>query len=181
MLRVSKVEGRRNRPRDTEPARPDLRTPRTLGDCVIIQGLPGEKARGYQAGGEDCRRSGRDQQPGVSGPSSGAQALRLHLVMIPPGTRGMPHFHAGHETAIYVVSGEAEVWYGTGLVKRSMVRAGDFVYIPPGTPHLAVNRGDVTSIAVAARTDPADQTAAVVIELPRHLASLLSLPVGSGE
>ena len=184
MLRVSRVEGRRSRPRATEPARPDPRTPRTprtLGDCVIIQGLPDEKARGYQAGGEDCRRSGKDQRPGVSGPSSGAQALRLHLVMIPPGTRGMPHFHAGHETAVYVVSGEAEVWYGTGLVKRSTVHAGDFVYIPPGTPHLAVNRGDVTSIAVAARTDPADQTAAVVIELPRHLVGLLSLPVAVGE
>jgi uncharacterized RmlC-like cupin family protein len=147
---------------------------------VLPEGLPDEKARGYQAGGEDCRRS-EDQQPGVSGPSSGAQALRLHLVMIPPGTRGMPHFHAGHETAIYVVSGEAEVWHGTGLIKRSTVRAGDFIYVPPGTPHLAVNRGDVTSIAVVARTDPADQTAAVVIELPRHLAGLLSLPVGSGE
>ena len=120
--------------------------------------------------GEDCRRSIGDQ-PGVSGPSPGAHALRLHLVMIPPGTRGTPHFHADRETAIYVVSGEADVWHGPGLGKRSAVRAGDFVYIPPGTPHLAVNRGDVTSIAVVARTDPADQPGAVVIELPRHLAA----------
>jgi len=101
--------------------------------------------------------------------------------MIPPGTRGMPHFHADCETAIYVVSGEAEVWHGPGLHSRAAVRAGDFMYIPPGTPHLAVNRGDVTSIAVAARTDPADRASAVVIELPRHLAALLSYPVASGE
>ena len=77
--------------------------------------------------------------------------------MIPPGTRGLPHFHADVETAIYVVSGEADVWHGPGLGKRSAVRAGDFIYVPPGTPHLAVNRGDVTSIAVVGRTDPADQ------------------------
>jgi uncharacterized RmlC-like cupin family protein len=101
--------------------------------------------------------------------------------MIPPGTRGTPHFHADRETAIYVVSGEADVWHGPGLGNRSAVRAGDFIYIPPGTPHLAVNRGDVTSIAVVARTDPADQPGAVVIELPRHLAALTDYPVGLGE
>jgi len=76
-----------------------------------------------------------------------------------------------------MVSGEAEVWHGPGLVRRSAARAGDFIYIPPGTPHLAVNRSDVTSIAVVARADPADQTNAVVIELPRHLAGLASFPV----
>jgi uncharacterized RmlC-like cupin family protein len=167
MLRVSKVEEWLNRPRVSESARPDLRT---QGDCVIIR-----------SSRDDGRRSGEDPRPGVSGPTTGAQALRLHLVMIPPGTRSMAHFHVDHETAIYLVSGEAEVWHGDGLVKRSTVRAGDFIYIPPGTPHLAVNRGDVTSIAVVASTDPADQTSAVVIELPRHLAGLLTLPVAAQE
>jgi uncharacterized RmlC-like cupin family protein len=129
--------------------------------------------------GENCRRS--VSEPGVSGPSSGSRDLRLHLVMIPPGTRCLPHLHAGTESAVYVVSGEADVWHGTGLAKRSAVRAGDFIYIPPGLPHLAVNRGEVTSIAVVARADPADQAEAVVIELPRHLAGLLSYPVAVGE
>jgi uncharacterized RmlC-like cupin family protein len=93
----------------------------------------------------------------------------------------MPHLHTDHETAIYVVSGEAEVWHGPGLVRRSAARAGDFIYIPPGTPHLAVNRSDVTSIAVVGRSDPTDQTSAVMIELPRHLAGLASFPVADGE
>lgn len=134
-----------------------LDRPPALGDRVVIV-----------AGGA---------RPGVSGLSAGAQALGVRLIMMPPGTRGMPHFHAEHETAVYVVSGETEVWHGAGLVQRSTVRAGDFLYIPPGAPHLAVNHGDVTSIAVAARNDPADSASAVVIELPRHLAGLLSLPV----
>jgi uncharacterized RmlC-like cupin family protein len=120
--------------------------------------------------------------------------------MIPPGTRGLPHLH-GHETAGYVVGGVAEVWHGTGLAWRSVVRAGDFIYIPPGTPHLAVNRGDVTSIAVVARpcregaaqrasgeqasgepvSGQGEQDGSVAVELPRHLASLLGYPVGYGE
>jgi uncharacterized RmlC-like cupin family protein len=193
MLRVSKVEGWLTRQRVTESARPGLGDP---GDCVIIQsasqlpagqppvpaaGLPGDRARPDRAGDEDCRRSGGEQRSGGSGPSSGSQALRLHLVMIAPGTRGTPHLHPSHGTAVYVVSGEAEVWHGAGLRTCSAVRAGDFVYIPPGAPHLAVNRGDVTAIAVVARTGPRDQTGAAVAELPRHLAGLLSIPVGVDE
>jgi uncharacterized RmlC-like cupin family protein len=150
MLRVTKVEERL----DQLPTRP---APRTPDDCVIIR-----------TGGAEAR---------VSGLSAGSKALGVRLVLMPPGTRGMPHFHADHETALYIVSGETEVWHGEGLVRRSTVRAGDFLYIPPGAPHLAVNRGDVISIAVAARTDPADSDRSVVIELPRHLAGLLSLPV----
>ncbi len=215
MLRVSKSAGWRPRAPDARPGRPARRS---AGSCVIIRSggcrpggyppvpagaRPGAEAPGRAADTQDCRRSGGDQ-PGGSGPPSGDPALCLHLVMIPPGTRGLPHLH-GHETAGYVVSGVAEVWHGAGLVRRSVVRAGDFIYIPPGTPHLAVNRGDVTSIAVMARprredTDqqvsgqPASDEQAsdeqasgqetpdgsVAMELPRHLASLLCYPVGYG-
>ena len=115
--------------------------------------------------------------PGVSDLPAGAKALGVRVIMIAPGTRGMPHFHADREIALYVVSGETEVWHGEGLVKRSTLRAGDFICLPPGAPHLAVNRGDVVSIAVAASNDPAESGSASVIELPRHLAGLLSLPV----
>jgi len=128
---------------------------------------------------EKSRRS--TGEPGVSGPSPGAHELRLHLVLIPPGTRCLPHFHAAAESAIYVVSGEADVWHGSDLANRSAVRAGDFVYLPPGTPHLTVNHGEVTSIAVIARADAADHAEPVVIELPRHLDGLLTYPVAVGE
>ncbi len=205
MLRVSKVEGWLPRSHDAGPGRQDLRS--SSGYVIIRSGgsppggyphvpadvRPRDKGPGQAAATQDCRRSGVDQSGG-SGPPSGGPALRLHLVLIPPGTRGLPHLH-GHETAGYVVSGQAEVWHGTGLIRRSVVRAGDFIYIPPGTPHLAVNRGDVTSIAVVARAgqqlsspqvsgqgadDQEDQAGSVAVELPRHLAGLLIYPVGYG-
>jgi uncharacterized RmlC-like cupin family protein len=100
--------------------------------------------------------------------------------MIAPGTRGLPHFHDGQETAMHVVSGEAEVWHGNGLAQRSVVRAGDCVYVPPGAPHLAVNRGAATSVVVVAGTGQAGQPGAVTLELPRHLAALRGIPVGGG-
>ncbi len=163
MLRVSKVEDWLRR----APTRPDVST---HGDCVIIRSA------------QHCDgKQGSSPSTGVSSRSSGAQRLCLQLVMLPPGTRGMPHFHAGHESAVYTVSGETEVWHGTGLAQRAVVRAGDFMYIPPGTPHLPVNRGDVTVIAIVARTDPGEQESEVTVELPRHLAGLLSLPVADRE
>ena len=44
-----------------------------------------------------------------------------------------------------------------------------------------MNRGDVTAIAVVARTDPTETESRVVVELPRHLADLLNLPVAVQE
>jgi uncharacterized RmlC-like cupin family protein len=164
------VDEWRNRQRGTLPPRPDLRGQgaRAQDHCVIIRGH-----------GENRGRS--NGASGTSGPVPDAHELRPHLFMIPPGTRCLPHFHADAESAIYVVSGEADVWHGTDLATRSAVRAGDFIYVPPGAPHLAVNRGEVTSIAIVARADPADQAEPVVIELPRHLAGLLGYPVAVGE
>src|SRR6201988_1180231 len=134
-----------------------------------------------RSGGSYDGKQGMSLATGVSSRSAGARALCLHLVMIPPGTRGVPHVHDGHESAIYTVSGETEVWHGEGLRQCSIVKAGDFMYVPPGTPHLPVNRSDVMTIAVVARTDPQEQESVVVMELPRHLADLLSLPVAVQE
>ena len=163
MLRVSKVDDWLHR----APTRPDMAT---HSNCVIVR-----------SGDNYDGRQGVALAAGISSQTAGSRALCLHLVMIPPGTRGMPHYHAEHESAIYTVSGETEVWHGDGLAQRTVVRAGDFMYVPPGTPHLPVNRGDVMSVSVVARTDPQEQESVVVMELPRHLAKLLSLPVAIQE
>jgi uncharacterized RmlC-like cupin family protein len=91
----------------------------------------------------------------------------------------VPHVHEGHESAIYTVSGETEVWHGEGLMQRTVVRAGDFMYVPPGIPHLPVNRSDVLTVAVVARTDPQEQESVVPVNLPAHLADLDAFPVAS--
>jgi len=101
--------------------------------------------------------------------------------MIPPGTRGMPHFHAEHESAIYTVSGETEVWHGDGLVQRTIVRAGDFMYVPPGT-RTSRSTGD-GSCPSQLWPGPilTSRKSVVILELPRHLSDLLSLPVAIQE
>ena len=150
----------------------DVHTPQmtttTPGEVIIIR-----------AGGSYEGKQGMSLATGVSSRSAGARALCLHVVTIPPGTRGIPHIHDGHESAIYAVSGETEVWHGIGLRQRSVVKAGDFIYIPPGIPHLPVNRSDVMAVAVVAGTDPHEQESVVTLSLPPHLAELNAFPVAS--
>jgi len=119
-------------------------------------------------------KQGISLSAGVSRGSAGSRALCMHVLTIPPGTRGTPHLHEGHETAIYIADGEVEVWHGPGLALRSELRAGDFLYVPPGTPHLPVNKTTSPMVAVVARTDPAEQESVVVLDLPPHLTSALA-------
>jgi uncharacterized RmlC-like cupin family protein len=141
----------------------------TRTGCVIIRG--DETYDGKQ---------GVSLAIGVSQASAGSRALCLHVLTIPPGTRGTPHLHEGHETAIYIAAGEVEVWHGTGLARRAALRAGDFLYVPPGTPHLPVNSGEVPMVAVVARTDPAEQESVLVLDLPPHLGALRDMAVAAG-
>jgi len=101
---------------------------------------------------------------GVSAQNTGAQHLCLHLLVIPPGGRALPHLHESHESAIYLIEGEADVWWGDGLAQHGVMRAGDFMYIPPGVPHLPVNRSaSQEARAVIARTDPNEQESVVLL------------------
>jgi uncharacterized RmlC-like cupin family protein len=100
---------------------------------------------------------------GISAESAGAQAIWLGMITMPPGGRTKSHFHEQHETAIYVMSGAVDLWYGEELSQHEIARAGDYIYIPAGVSHVAVNRSQTEPmIAVAARTDPSEQESVVL-------------------
>jgi len=102
---------------------------------------------------------------GVSGRTAGATGLSMHLVFIPPGARAEPHAHRGYETAIYVLEGRVETRYGEGLASSVVSEAGDFLFIPPGVPHEAINLSATEPArAVVARNDPAEQDNVVPYE-----------------
>jgi uncharacterized RmlC-like cupin family protein len=61
------------------------------------------------------------------------------------------------------VSGdEVELWTGERLEQREIARAGDYVYVPAGVPHVAVNRSETAAFFVGARTDPNEQESVVL-------------------
>jgi len=101
--------------------------------------------------------------PGISAQSVGAKGIYLELLTIPPGGRAKAHKHASHETAIYMVSGEATTHYGERLEHSFIGRAGDFIYIGANVPHLPHNHTDKPAVAVVARTDPNDQESVVLL------------------
>jgi len=95
---------------------------------------------------------------GISGETAGASGLSMHLVVIPPGARAEPHVHVGYETGIYVLEGRVLTRWGHALENEVVSEAGDFLFVPPGVPHEAINLSATESArAVVARNDPAEQ------------------------
>ncbi|HYC42368.1 MAG TPA: cupin domain-containing protein [Noviherbaspirillum sp.] len=95
---------------------------------------------------------------GVSAATVGARCLSMHLVVIPPGARAAPHVHEGYETAIYVLEGRVETRFGRALEQSVVSEAGDFLFIPPGIPHEAINLSETAAArAVVARNDANEQ------------------------
>ncbi len=109
---------------------------------------------------------------GVSAQSTGAQAICLHLLTFPPGARAHAHLHEHHETAMYILTGQVEMWYGEDLQDYLSAGAGDFISIPAGMPHVPGNRSQTEPcLALIARTDPNEQESVVL--LPEREQGLL--------
>ena len=131
-----------------------MATSASAATCVVVRGGDGGTYDGKQ---------GLTYFAGISAETTGSRGICMHLLTIPPGTRAKAHLHEAHETAIYVLSGDAEMWYGEGLREHLTVGAGEFLYIPAGMPHLPANSGAAPCTAVLARTDPNEQESVVLL------------------
>lgn len=109
-------------------------------------------------------KQGLDYFSGISAESAGSTAICMHMLVMPPGAQAQPHYHENHETAIYMLEGEAEFVHGSNLEHRDRVQAGDYIYIPPGVPHRPYNPTGERAVAIIARTDPNEQESVVLLE-----------------
>jgi uncharacterized RmlC-like cupin family protein len=123
-----------------------------MADCRKLR--PGNTFAGKQ---------GFEYFEGIARESVGSHAICMHLLAVPPGGRAKAHKHATHETAIYVLSGQAIMYWGDRLEHCMETRAGDMIYIPADVPHLPVNNSDGPVSAVIARTDPHEQESVVLL------------------
>jgi uncharacterized RmlC-like cupin family protein len=95
---------------------------------------------------------------GVSADTCGSTGLAMHLVVVPPGAAAEPHWHDGYETAIYQLEGQVETRFGEGLERSVVTNAGDFLFVPPGVPHQAVNLSSTEpAVALIARNDAQEE------------------------
>ena len=138
-----------------EPS-PKIASPEDTPETQTCRVLP--------AGKTYAGKQGFDYFAGISAQTVGSRGLCMHLLTIPPGGRAHAHKHESHETTIYVISGESEMWFGDRLQYHTRAGAGDFVHIPAGMPHLPANCSPTEPcIAVIARTDPNEQESVVLL------------------
>ena len=110
----------------------------------------------------------RQQLPyfvGVSQQSAGALGISMNMIVIPPGGAAQPHIHRGYETAIYILEGQVQTFFGPGLSQSTVNVAGDFLFIPADVPHQPVNLSSTQPArAIVARNDANEQESVVAYD-----------------
>jgi len=80
--------------------------------------------------------SGMRRLEAVSGTTVGSEKVWMGQAHVGPGTNSGNHHHGESETAIYVVSGHPLfVFAQDGQEVRLTPEPGDYVFVPPWTPH----------------------------------------------
>jgi len=100
---------------------------------------------------------------GLTGESVGSHGISMTVLTMPDGARAKTHLHRDIETAIYVLEGRAEMFYGDRLEDRVDTVAGDYVYIPANVAHLVMNRSGADVTALIAHTSASDQDGIVLL------------------
>ena len=100
---------------------------------------------------------------GLTSASTGARAISMTVLTLPDGARARTHLHQGIETAVYVLDGEVEMYFGARLAEHLVGRAGEFVYVPADMPHLVMNRSGAVCRAGVAHTAADDQAGIVML------------------
>ncbi|MGI8881683.1 MAG: cupin domain-containing protein [Jatrophihabitans sp.] len=105
---------------------------------------------------ETAQTSGMQRFAAISRASVGSQRLWMGQTHVAPAMRSGNHHHGEAETAIYVASGTPEFVFldeDTGAEVRVRAAPGDYVFVPPYTPHREENNDpDVEAVVVIARS-----------------------------
>lgn len=115
---------------------------------------------------------GTAQSPGmrrseaISGRLCGSESIWMGETVVEPAVASADHHHGESETGIYVASGHPAFVFldpATGAERRIETGPGDYVYVPPWTPHREENPSpDEPAVVVIARSTQE----AIVVNLP---------------
>jgi uncharacterized RmlC-like cupin family protein len=101
-------------------------------------------------------------RPEVSPATTGAANIYMGVYRVPPLAQSRPHYHAGCESAVYMLAGHLDVRWGDGLEHSLSLEPGDLVYVPPRETHLLENPSE-SEVAeyVVARDAPQEDSVEV--------------------
>jgi uncharacterized RmlC-like cupin family protein len=107
---------------------------------------------------------GMDRREAISGKTVGSEKLWMGETHVAPATNSGDHHHGEAETAIYVVSGNPRFVFAEGDDEVVLETGpGDYVFVPPYTPHREENPSpDVPAVVVIARSTQEG----IVVNLP---------------
>ena len=115
---------------------------------------------------DTAQTAGMRRVAAISAGTVGSNRLWMGQTHVGPATASGDHHHGEAETAIYVVSGHPEFVFldeSTGEEIRLRPEPGDYVFVPPYTPHREENNDpDVEAVVVLARSTQE----AIVVNLP---------------
>jgi uncharacterized RmlC-like cupin family protein len=113
---------------------------------VIRPGVaPHEEPRGVVGGHE------------VSRETAGTESLFMGIFRLPAGARSRPHFHAGCESACYMLNGHMRIRWGERLEHVVELEPGDMLYVPPHETHVLENPSATEDAEyVVARNSPTE-------------------------
>ena len=109
---------------------------------------------------------GMSRREAVSAKTVGSEKVWMGQTHVGPRSASANHHHGDSETAIYVVSGHPVfVFAEDGREVRLTPEPGDYVFVPPWTPHREENPGEEEAVVVLARSSQE----AIVVNLPGGL------------
>ena len=86
---------------------------------------------------------------GLTGETVGSHGISMTVLTLPDGARAKTHLHQDVETAVYVIEGRAEMFYGPRLEEHLEWESGDYVYIPADVAHLVMNRSGAAATSLS--------------------------------
>ena len=124
---------------------------------------PLRHVRAAEMSGDTGQTPGMARREAISAATVGAERIWMGETRVSPQTASANHHHGESETAIHVVSGHPVfVFLENGEEVRLTPEPGDFVFVPPYTPHREENPGEEDAVVVLARSTQE----AIVVNLP---------------
>jgi uncharacterized RmlC-like cupin family protein len=127
---------------------------------------PLRHVRGEQLSTDTAQSADMQRFAAISGNTVGSEKLWMGQTHVQPGARSADHHHGEAETAIYVLSGNPEFVFldpESGDETRIAAAPGDYIFVPPYTPHREENNDpENEAVVVLARSTQE----AIVINLP---------------
>ena len=105
----------------------------------------------------EATSGGMTRSAAIAEDTVGSTAIFTVLSRLGPGLRSSAHVHLNCESSIYVASGHGRVLTGARVDRVLVIEPGDFLFVPPGAPHVVINDGDVELILVVSRNTSVEQ------------------------